>query len=518
MKYRLVLVEDEPAAAENIYDIIRLYCPKFELAATAENGREGLELARRCRPDLLLTDIKMPVMDGIELIKRLHEEMPDIKTIILSGYQDFEYARAALQNGAADYLLKPISPSTLQATLSRVIPMIENDRAQKRLNFIQELLSEGKVSPGDTDVFFPAPGYVAGLCRKNGLPGRFSGIRRVFPPASSSTGDTIDFYGRDDMECIHIQPGNSALDAGSWDRISWLNQDIPGYRTIVFESRPFPIRELPHRIEELYSTLTRSLVIGKSRIIASGEETVPPGAVLDSGFETSLVYYYKDNRSDKIKELLHEQLELRKKTDAPQLRVEEWVHSFLEQVHLLHNEGNTTATPEGSPGPYGSGNGLPEDKIEFLISDAFYYATGYADLEENLLYILEKLLPGRELNIGKIDTPEFFGLIEEYTRNKLAEPLSLQQACVHFGISQTYMSRLFRKYTGLSFTNYLTRSRIEKAKQYLSGGGTLIKDAAALTGFNDQFYFSKVFKSLTGLSPSEFISGMNETAGATPYR
>ena len=121
------------------------------------------------------------------------------------------------------------------------------------------------------------------------------------------------------------------------------------------------------------------------------------------------------------------------------------------------------------------------------------------------------LLPGRELSINKIDTPEFFGLIEEFIRDKLAEPISLQQTCIHFGISQTYMSRLFRKYTGLSFTNYLTRSRIEKAKQYLSGGSTLIKDAAALTGFNDQFYFSKVFKSLTNQSPSEFISGERQS-------
>jgi YesN/AraC family two-component response regulator len=74
---------------------------------------------------------------------------------------------------------------------------------------------------------------------------------------------------------------------------------------------------------------------------------------------------------------------------------------------------------------------------------------------------------------------------------------------------------LFRKYTGLSFTNYLTRSRIEKAKLYLANGSTLIKDAAALTGYSDQFYFSKVFKSLTGLSPSDFISGKNQIQETT---
>jgi two-component system response regulator YesN len=129
--------------------------------------------------------------------------------------------------------------------------------------------------------------------------------------------------------------------------------------------------------------------------------------------------------------------------------------------------------------------------------------------------MLEKLLPQTGQHITKIDTPEFFGLIEEYVKDKLNEPLSLQQACMHIGISQTYMSRLFRKYTGLSFSNYLTRSRIELAKQYLSDGKTLIKDAATMAGFKDQFYFSKVFKSFTGFSPSDYISNTTYTQKKT---
>lgn len=491
MKYRLVLAEDEPAAAENIHDIIRLYCPEFELAAVGENGAEGLELARRLHPDLLLTDIKMPVMNGLDLIKSLHDEMPEIKTIILSGYQDFEFARTALQQGAVDYLLKPISPSTLQTTLNRIIPLMENDRAQRRLNIIRELLSGGKIPDEKQDSFFPAPGYFIGLCRKNGLPGRFTGIGRIIPPASSAKDDVIDFYGKDDMECIHIEPEHAYQEKIQWDRISWLNRDIPGYQTIVYHIKPIPLKELPQCMEELYNTLAYSLVTGKSQIIASGDRGSFSGELSLSFTDTSLMYYLKENRSQKIKDLLREQLDVWEKSDVPQYLAEEGIHSFFEQICQLYPEDKAIA---------------PEDRIEFLINDAFYYATGYEDLENNLLYILDKLLPAREPNINKIDTPEFFNLIGEFIKDKLAEPISLQQSCIHFGISQTYMSKLFRKYTGLSFTNYLTQCRIEKAKQYLAGGKTLVRDAAAMTGFSDQFYFSKVFRSLTGLSPSEFIS------------
>ena len=498
MKYRLVLAEDEPAAAENIYDIIRLYCPQYELTATAGNGAEGLAFAYHYHPNLLMTDIKMPIMNGLELIKCLHEEMPEIKTIIISGYEDFEYARTALQYGAVDYLLKPISPSTLQATLNRMIPVIENERVQKRLSLIQKLLSEEKVSDDELNAFFPSREYFAGLCRKNGLPGRFSGVKRIFPPAYLSSEETIDLYGKDDMECIHIQPENVVFDAMSWGKIPWLNQDIPGYRTIVYCNKPFPIRDLPHCIEELYNTLVHSLVIGKSRIVLSGDDVNPLGTIPILNFDRNLAFYLKENKSGKIKDILHELLELCEKTESPQFLVEEELRSFLDQVRRGWAEGNSAP---------------PDDSVEYLVDDAFYYATDYGDLEKNLLYILEKLLPGREQGINKIDTPEFFGLIEEFVKNKLAEPLSLQQSCIHFGISQTYMSRLFRKYTGLSFNNYLTRSRIEKAKQYLSSGNTLIKEAATMTGFSDQFYFSKVFKSLTGQSPSEFISGNRQIQG-----
>ncbi|MDR0601351.1 MAG: AraC family transcriptional regulator [Treponema sp.] len=120
---------------------------------------------------------------------------------------------------------------------------------------------------------------------------------------------------------------------------------------------------------------------------------------------------------------------------------------------------------------------------------------------------MSKIIPGKEDAVFKIDTPEFFTLIREYIAAHLAESLTLQSLCGHFGISQTYMSRLFRKYTNQSFLNYLTRARVGQAKRYLAKKGILVKDAAALAGFSDQFHFSRVFRSLTGLSPSEYRHG-----------
>jgi two-component system response regulator YesN len=182
-------------------------------------------------------------------------------------------------------------------------------------------------------------------------------------------------------------------------------------------------------------------------------------------------------------------LERLKKWEAgeqPQIYVEESVRSIFESLRLGLNQPR-------------------DEELECMIDDAFYYAASYDELRESLLCIPEKLLPDPGQQICKVDTPEFFELIREYTNAHAAESLTLQSLCGHFGISQTYMSRLFRKYTGLSFINYLTSLRIEKAKGYLLNKNTIIKDAAALAGFNDQFYFSRVFRSVTGQSPSEYI-------------
>jgi YesN/AraC family two-component response regulator len=103
---------------------------------------------------------------------------------------------------------------------------------------------------------------------------------------------------------------------------------------------------------------------------------------------------------------------------------------------------------------------------------------------------------------------EFFNLIRNYTHSRFAEELNLQTICKHFGISQTYVSRLFRKYTNQSFVNYLTSVRIEKAKEYLSQSDILVRDAAAMSGFKDPLYFSRVFHTLTGLTPSEYMANI----------
>jgi two-component system, response regulator YesN len=119
-KYKAIVAEDEPMIRGNIVKKVLEVHPGFAVVGEAHNGVAALELVEELSPDLLITDIRMPMMDGLELIERCYRFHPSIETIIVSGYGDFAYAKAALRFGVRDYILKPVENADLSAALSRV--------------------------------------------------------------------------------------------------------------------------------------------------------------------------------------------------------------------------------------------------------------------------------------------------------------------------------------------------------------------------------------------------------------
>ena len=138
----VVVVEDEKLIAKSIVNNIEKVKDDFKVIGVAYNGEDGFALVRSLLPNILFTDIKMPIMDGLKLISMVKENFPFIKIVVVSGYDDFEYAREALINNVSDYLLKPINLQELQKTLIT----IQNELAASTGN----LLSAGAVnSPGE---------------------------------------------------------------------------------------------------------------------------------------------------------------------------------------------------------------------------------------------------------------------------------------------------------------------------------------------------------------------------------
>lgn len=122
---RIIIVEDEERSRKGLVSLIRLVSSSYNVIAQAYDGKRGYELIRKLHPDLVFTDIYMPVMDGLELIKAIREEHIDTRFIIVSAYEKFEYARTAMVYGVQDYILKPIIFEDIQTALDRVNSSIE---------------------------------------------------------------------------------------------------------------------------------------------------------------------------------------------------------------------------------------------------------------------------------------------------------------------------------------------------------------------------------------------------------
>mgnify|MGYP006289079847 CR=1 FL=1 len=131
-RFEVIVVEDEPLILNNLVKKIREADPVFEVTGTAHNGKAAVELLEKCRADALITDIRMPVMNGLELIERIYYAYPFLKLIVISGYDDFSYARTALRYGVKDYILKPVNMEELKATLTRIRLQLETDYAEVR--------------------------------------------------------------------------------------------------------------------------------------------------------------------------------------------------------------------------------------------------------------------------------------------------------------------------------------------------------------------------------------------------
>jgi two-component system, response regulator YesN len=145
MSYKVFFVEDEIIAQEGIRNNVDWQASGFEFCGEAADGEMALPLLSITQPDVLITDIKMPFMDGLQLSKIVRERMPWVKIIILSGHDEFEYAQKAISLGVTDYLLKPVTVQKLQAVLQKLSVQLDQERKeQAALKKLQELMEDNR--------------------------------------------------------------------------------------------------------------------------------------------------------------------------------------------------------------------------------------------------------------------------------------------------------------------------------------------------------------------------------------
>ena len=497
---RLLLVEDEPSATRYLRSIIESRCNGFEVIDTAENGLEALEKVRRDLPDIVITDIKMPLMNGIELAGQIGRELPFIYTVIVSGYQEFDYARRALNSGVVDYLLKPVNAVQLKRLLDSLGRRLAGDYHAERTELLKTAIAGDPIAPWQIEKYLPFRRYCAALLRNGGLPARSLAplrehdVTETLAAARKSLEekDIWSLPGRDRAEVLFVYtPEHMRAEIVRKQIIALAEARTEIFHTVLFHQGALGLDALPAQVGALYRALDSALVIGHSQVL-SGPVDPRAGqmsaAVLDPELGSRIDFLISNAMYAELEAEFRKLLQGWEKENRPQL----WVEAYLRQVlHLVVKKSPRSSVSSS-------------EDLELMLDEALHASATYCELVEKAWSLVAKITHSPATPRHGIDIPELLQAIERYLRANYTDPITLQSVCEAFAISQTYLSKLFRRYEKTSFNDFLTTVRIDAAKRLMQQNPLMpLKDVAAFVGYHDQFYFSRVFKSVTGVPPSE---------------
>ncbi len=487
--YRILIVDDEPAGLNHVRMILQKKCPQYKIIGSANNGKEALDMIRRDQPDVLITDIRMPVMNGIEFVELVKQEFPSILAVIVSGYSEFEYAKSALKFGVCDYLLKPLVPSDMQKIMEKLEHRLNTLYYEKRNHILSVLCNGGNIGAGEVLRYFVPGRYYAAVFRRSGFLGRYrkvgSGVE-IF----SMEEEQIYIYGRDEMEGLYLFPENMLCGGQFYDfviKIFEKEKRSGTYVTGIYRVSPFTLDSLGEVARCLYRRMDETIVIGVSRIQSETDKAVlerNPKERIRSEYIEEVIRQKKNGR---LLEELTGLFRIWADEEYSQMYVEAGIRYIFQIIRNVY------------PVEYDF------SELEFMLDDAFYYASNMDELRDAVISIIRRCIP--DLETEKIDDKEsLFTSIQIYLKAHMKEAMTLGDICRNFGVSQTSLSRMFRTYGGTSFSAYLMQIRIESAKQIMSMEPEIyIKDVAERVGYSDQFYFSRIFRSVTGVCPKEYM-------------
>lgn len=486
---KLLIVEDEPAAGRYIRSLIEQRRPAFSVVGIAENGRDALERVRDSAPDLVITDVKMPVMDGIELVAALKAEFPELPAVIVSGHQEFEYARRALDTGVVDYLLKPVDPHRLEEVLDKLGALLSTRAWAREARRLARLIDGSPLDEAEA----PAGGeeYRVAVLRVGALPPRFLLEGSSKEAAAGEEGFCV-LPGCDPRQWIYLGRASAIDRDGFAARVRRAAEAAGGpYRTLLF--LPEPVGAIGLRAAACGACRDAdSLVVpGLSRDFERPTDPGPEPA-WDKTLSDRIEFALAERRPDLLEKAVREKAAAWRAGQAALLSAESQLRPIIQLILRKAPRADESMPAE----------------LEFLLEEVFSSILDYRDLEERAVALAFRAA-GFGPAAGQGDpcrsVPGFFNSILRYVEGSYSEPLNLGSLSVTFRISSSYLSKLFRQHTHSSFGEFLSAIRIGAAKRLIrESPGMPLKDVAERVGFNDPYYFSRVFKSIAGLPPSDY--------------
>ena len=530
--WKVIIVDDEPKVTLLLQKIVDWEELGFQIAGTAQDGICALELIRDELPDLVVTDIRMPGCDGMELIRQAKEMKEDITFIVVSGYKQFEYAHTALKYGVEDYLLKPVKADELTSLLKQirekkeqqaeqeewketVSKRIQKDNQRDRWRIIRDLKNCAEKRTAFLNLYETNQEY--GCDFSEGIY-QVILIRLDIPNAQESMGAckivakhalaaaekyavtfTQKYAAAIDDEGIILLMQSGGHDFTQVKKyLIKTRKEIENQRDLFREIVVSAVigRPVTHT-EEIPDTLREVMYLSKDRILRGKKEwlkMVEEPGVQEEIFQMPV--FLRKSLQEAGECLNHEKfcrdLDIVKNTilDFPGLSGQAVYECFIETVDaclrgLRQNEK------------------FDEEQVRQDLKARYHMCVS---LEDVFLLLKDQIGKLFEIYISQKEKEEMRPITEakKYIQEHYREPLKLEEVSRIIGFNATYFSTVFKKKTGKGFLDYLTEIRMNKAKQLLCRDDMSINDVAEEVGYKDLKYFTRLFKKATGIAPSEY--------------
>lgn len=500
-QYRVMVVEDEQIERDALAMMLRYKCAQIGDIMTAENGITALELLKSFQPDIALVDINLPGINGLEAIQQMRSIVPDLRFIITSAHNQFAYAQEALRLGVYDFLVKPIAAEDMIRVIGEVIEQIEQSQSHREHIQLEKISSIRPLL--ETDAVFS----IASMRSDTPIEALFDFLQIkavsgfVFIVDPNGHGSSL-------LKAVKHQVGSVGLKC-----LGEIINELCVF--VALNDSRISIKQIREIIQYVSTTLikrnmTCSIGVGETARCADDLRISYEQAI--QAMRYAMLYrkplvLYTDIRNDSAEEnpaVVSTRI-IKSIRTGDSIGLQEEVSSFFTALRL--DDGKEENQRDRIRWLYEQVCiGLPELQMgkgsEMSVMEK---GNGGSDISiDSLLAVFMEMLETLRKQDSRQNSPIVFEAVE-IVHQRFMENLTLESIAEELHFSMFYLSKLFKRQMGVSFTEYLTQYRIEMAKRFLNGGDYSIKEAAYATGFNSQGYFSKVFRKYTGVSPSDYV-------------
>lgn len=550
MMYKLVLVDDEEDVREGLLGLIKWESLGYKVVDTAENGKEAAESVEKYVPDVVVTDIQMPFMNGLQLSEWIRCHYPATKIIILTGYDEFEYAQKAIRLGIDEYILKPFSAGELEEVLQKVKSQIDEEMAAKEnvelltehylknLPILQSLFlsslmsrrlpnSEIREKSQYYDLDLNGQSYLVSVISIDSISrASHAPIRSTKWSGSISLQETHDtelqlfavlniadeivrrdesskaFIHHDEVVLLSISEDSNAEDVANqtFQLLEEVLFSVERYLkltvTIGVGSVITDIGDIQTSYNEAEQALDYRLILGNNKVIwiedVEARKWTP--LAFDEMKEKEMIRCLKLGSDQELLHLLDEHFTA---------LVDSQVSNQDFQVYLLEM---LTTVIKASKDIHVDLDQLFSDKVTLLGQFSRFTLAEEAKswFVEICMKLKNYISSNRQSSYNKLVIEAREYILANYGENDI----SITKVCKHLHISTGYFSNIFKKEMKMTFVNYLMSVRMDAAQDLLRTTDMKAFEIAEAVGFTDPNYFSFCFRKKFGISPKEYRNGV----------